>query len=528
MTRRTPEALAALADLQFDDQQWADAAETLIRRARAEKSRTALKDIFFKLGIIYSEHLPDPKRAVASFTRVLQVTPDDIIALEHLSNLHVKEWEWKGALQATMRLAGLETRSAQARGAPAPRRQDLRRGLQGRAPRARRAARRHGDRSAATCRRSASWPSSSIASPTCSRCACTSIARAARVRQQLDANPMEPASYHALFRIYGWRRAPDRAAFAAGTLEWLGAADADEKAMLAKLTGRDNYPGSSLADPTLDETLFDARVPAGFRNLFRLLDEPLAKMFRADVKRLGVGRHEKLPRSGHALRDVANKIAADLGVRDFDLYVTAAHPTALVVELTDPLSIVIGNKVIEGAHELELRFLLGRCFKMIQSHMALPMRLTPEDLGLLVGGIVRQFVPDFVPAGFDEAQIVAEAGRMAKHHPEEDARRAVAVRARVRVGVARPEADRPVAGAHGQPRRPARLRAARPVADGGAPARATRRSCARCCASPCPTSSPSCAASSAPPSADGGAGRRRLSCRHGHRKCGRSDPSLLM
>ena len=51
---------------------------------------------------------------------------------------------------------------------------------------------------------------------------------------------------------------------------------------------------------------------------------------------------------------------------------------------------------------------------MIQSHMALPMRLTPEDLGLLVGGIVRQFVPDFVPAGFQEAQVVAEAGRMAQ------------------------------------------------------------------------------------------------------------------
>ena len=97
---------------------------------------------------------------------------------------------------------------------------------------------------------------------------------------------------------------------------------------------------------------------------------------------------------------------------------TAAHPTALVVELTDPLSIVIGNKVVEGAHEQELKFLLGRCFKMIQSHMALPMRLTPEDLGLLVGGIVRQFVPDFVPQGFEEPQIVAEAGRMARVIPK--------------------------------------------------------------------------------------------------------------
>jgi tetratricopeptide (TPR) repeat protein len=411
------DALAGLADLQFEDGQWADAAETLIRRARAEKSRTALKDIFFKLGLIYSQHLPDPKRAVASFTRVLQVTPDDVVSLEHLSNLHMKEWEWKGALQVTLRLAGLE------------------RDPHKRVAHLHRVAKIYEEgfkdaRHALAALRDAMeidplyLPSIGELAKFFDRQSDVQSMRvhldrtSARIRQQLDANPQDPTPYHSLFKIFGWRRTPDRAAFAAGTLEWLGAADTDEKAMLQKLTGRDNYPGSSLADPTLDETLFDSRVPAGFRNLFRLLDEPLAKMFRADVKRLGVGRHEKLPSRGHALRDVANKIAADLGVRDFDLYVTAAHPTALVVELTDPLSVVIGNKVIEGAHELELRFLLGRCFKMIQSHMALPMRLTPEDLGLLVGGIVRQFVPDFVPAGFDEAHIVAEAGRMARIIPK--------------------------------------------------------------------------------------------------------------
>ncbi|MDB4965306.1 MAG: hypothetical protein JWN44_995 [Myxococcales bacterium] len=411
------EALQALADLQFEDGQWAEAAETLIKRARAEKSRGALKDIFFKLGIIYSEHLPDPKRAVASFTRVLQVTPDDIVALEHLSNLHLKEWEWKGALQATLRLASLE-RDQHKRIAHLHRVakiyeegfKDARHAL---------AALRDALEIDPMYLTSIGELAKFFDRQSDVQSMRVHLDRtAARVRLKLDANPLEPEAYHALFKIFLWRRAPDRAAFSAGTLEWLGSSEADEKGMLARLTGRDNYPGSSLADPTLDETLFDARVPAGFRNLFRLLDEPLAKMFRADVKRLGVQRHEKLPRSGHALRDVANRIAADLGIRDFDLYVTAAHPTALVVELTDPLSIVIGNKVVEGAHEQELRFLLGRCFKMIQSHMALPMRLTPEDLGLLVGGIVRQFVPDFVPAGFEEAQIVAEAGRMSRIIPK--------------------------------------------------------------------------------------------------------------
>src|SRR5262249_39813372 len=45
--------------------------------------------------------------------------------------------------------------------------------------------------------------------------------------------------------------------------------------------------------------------------------------------------------------------------------------------------------------------------------------------------------------------------------PQEDARRALAVRARVRLAIARPEADWPVAGAYGQSREPSVLRAAR-------------------------------------------------------------------
>jgi tetratricopeptide (TPR) repeat protein len=412
-----PEALAALADLQFDDGQWAEAAETLIRRARAEKSRQALKDIFFKLGLIYSEHLPDSKRAVASFTRVLQVTPDDLVALDHLSKIYLKEWDWKGALQTTAKLAELEKE---------PKRKiahlhrvakiyedgfkDARHALEA----LRRALELDPMYLASIGELAKFFDRQSDVQSMRVHLDRTS----GRVRSLLDANPIDPGPYHSLCKIFQWRRAPDRAAVAAGVLEWLGSADAEEKALLGKLVARENYPGSALADPTLDETLFDARVPAGFRNLLRLLDEPLAKMFRADVKRLGVQRHEKLPRAGHPVRDVANRLAADLGVRDFDLYVTAAHPTALVVELTDPLSLVLGSKVVEGALELELRFLLGRCFKMIQSHMALPMRLTPEDLGLLVGGIVRQFVPDFVPAGFAEAQVVAEAGRMARVIPK--------------------------------------------------------------------------------------------------------------
>ena len=118
------------------------------------------------------------------------------------------------------------------------------------------------------------------------------------------------------------------------------------------------------------------------------------------------------------MRDLANRIAADLGIRDFDLYVTAAMPNALHLEPTEPVSIILGNKLVEGAHEVEVRFYLGRALKMVQSHMALPLRLSAEDLGVLVAAIVRQFVTDFKPHNLDEKRIVAEAQRIGKQIPK--------------------------------------------------------------------------------------------------------------
>jgi tetratricopeptide (TPR) repeat protein len=412
-----PEALQMLADLYYEDQQWTEAAETLIKRARIEKTRETLKDIFFKLGVIYDEKQPDPKRAIASFTRVVKADPNHVVALEHLSNLFLKEWEWKGALQATSRLAELESDRAKKtthllRVAKIYEEgfKDARHALE-----AYRAALDIDAMNVTSIGELARFfdRQSDVQSMR------VHLDRAAaRLRTQTEQDPWDPTAYHSLFKIFGWRRAPDRSAMAAGVLEHLGQANEEERAILAKTLARDPYPGSALADAALDDTLFDSRVPAGFRHLFRLLDEPLSKMFRADVRRLGLTKNEKLPARGHAVRDVANRIAADLGVRDFDLYVTAQHPNALMIELTEPLSIVLGSKLVEGAHEQEVRFYMGRALKMMQSHLALPMRLTADDLGVLVGAIVRQFVPDFVPNGFQEAQIAAEAVRMSKLIPK--------------------------------------------------------------------------------------------------------------
>src|SRR5262249_28771503 len=88
-------ALAALSDLTGTQGQWSEAAEALIVRARLEKDPQVLKEVFYRLGVIYAEKLPDRRWATKSFERVLSFDANDLRALEHLSALNVATGQWR-------------------------------------------------------------------------------------------------------------------------------------------------------------------------------------------------------------------------------------------------------------------------------------------------------------------------------------------------------------------------------------------------------------------------------------------------
>jgi hypothetical protein len=389
----------------------------LIRRARLDKRPPQLKEIYFQLGTIYADHLPDVKRALVSFTRVLQIEPTNPVALARLSDLYLLDpIDWKGALGATVRLADLEPD-------PIKKVAHLHRiaRIQEEGFKDARAAHHALQRALEVDSRY--LPAIGELAKFYDRQNDLTSARvhldrsANAMRLSLLKNPSDLAPYHALFRIFQWRRSWDQAFTVANLLGVLGAADEDERKLLERFGTRPGAPGTALGDPALDDQLFHPSVPPGFRHLFRLLDEPLQKAFRGDVRRLGLGKQERLPRSGHPVREVANRIAAELKIRDFDLYLSGAHPTLVAVELTEPIAIVVGAKLVEQAHEAEVLFHVGGVLRMLRSHMAVPLRMSADELGILVGALVRQFVPDYVPNGFDEGAIVLEAGRLARVIP---------------------------------------------------------------------------------------------------------------
>lgn len=409
------EAVRAATDLYAQDDQWVEMADMLIRQARLEKEPERLTEVFFQLGVLYDEKIPDAKRAVASFSKVVTINQRDIRALERLSAIHVKNEDWKGALAVTGRLVETET--------DPDRRIDhlitLSQILEGgyRDPRRAREALLKAVEVDPGSLKAVGELATFYGRQKDRRSLMVHLDRSVtNVRGQIAIDPFGGEAYRSLLKLFEWRRAPDQQACAAGALTTIGEGGDREREILATV-GRSRPRWDALKDPELDEILYPTSVNSGFRHTLRLLSGSLDKHYRDDLSTYGASRGTRAPKSGHPLRDVANQIGSELGVTAFDLHVVSDRPGVLVVEPYDPPAIIVGSALVEGGAPAELAFIAGRCLKLIQANMVLPAKLKPEQLQALVAGTVRQYQPDFEPTEVPPVELLERTKLVAKAMP---------------------------------------------------------------------------------------------------------------
>jgi hypothetical protein len=157
------------------------------------------------------------------------------------------------------------------------------------------------------------------------------------------------------------------------------------------------------------------------RHVFRLVGPLLAKG-AADLARHGVARGDRLAR-GQATRDVFEGVAVELGAPDVEVYVRPPSPRAaglesasVRVEPGDRAAVILGAELPAlGGHAL--RFAAARALRLVATHLDLVLASPPADAAALLGGVVRQFVPDFQHPDIRDEMLAIEAERVAKLMP---------------------------------------------------------------------------------------------------------------
>ncbi|HVK75451.1 MAG TPA: hypothetical protein VM734_19110 [Kofleriaceae bacterium] len=407
-------AIAALSDIAWEQGAWGECAEVLRARARLEREPHVLRNIFFRLGVIFAERLPDPAEAIKAFQRVLSYDPDDEAALERMADLGIATRQWKMALGACERLVKNEQ-------VPARKVAHLHRvgtifadgfGDRRRAERAYQLA-------------VDAAPDSDVALGALIKfyedAGDTASIRvhlglvAASMRQRIAAGA-DGNAFRVLARIARARHDAGVRGQAAVTR-----AASDIAALLGADGGEPVAPGAvalgALVRPEADELLWPKAVTPELRQIFALLGDRVAKHVGIDLRPYGVTRGDRVRARDSAVAAAAQEVAESLGLGEIDLYVSARQPFAMVAEPTSPLSLVLGSRLADPDRLASVRFAAAGALRLAHAQLAIPARLPADDLGVLVVALLRLFQPDFAYLAIDNDQVIAQQQRLRRLIP---------------------------------------------------------------------------------------------------------------
>jgi len=129
--------------------------------------------------------------------------------------------------------------------------------------------------------------------------------------------------------------------------------------------------------------------------LLSVLADGLAKLYPVPYEMYGVRKNDRIKaRSGHPLRQEADRLAAAFGLEDFDMYVHPGLGTDVTVELSQPPSIMVPAFVAE-LPEPQRVFLLSRPLAGIAGGFHYAQKLPADELAMVIAAAVRRLVPGY-------------------------------------------------------------------------------------------------------------------------------------
>jgi hypothetical protein len=398
---------AAIADIAWEQGNWQEAADALVARARLEREPEILKTLCFRLGLIYADRLVDIPMALKAFQRALTYQPDDENTLVRLADLATQASEWKLALGACERLVKNEA-DPEKRVAYLHRVAKIFKAGFNDNKRAERALNLALDAAPASDEALAALVQfyRDGNDLTSARVHLNRVAGTMRTRA--STQPSDGTAYRVIARAMTARHNTGvdgslRIARAAAELaQLLGVAEEPEQKLLRDASVPD---AGALVRPEADEVLFPRGVQLELRQIFQLLGDRIAKHVGVDLRPYGIARGDRLRAKENATASVAQNVASSLGFGEIDVYVSQRQPWAMVVEPTSPVSLVLGSSIAAAGNDA-IRFASGAALKLAQAQLAIPARMSPDDLGVLVTALLRLFQPEF-PIHLVDADAVA-------------------------------------------------------------------------------------------------------------------------
>jgi hypothetical protein len=183
--------------------------------------------------------------------------------------------------------------------------------------------------------------------------------------------------------------------------------------MRSLLESDGSVPGVSSAafSELLDDLVFGEQMPPSTRIVFRHGAEALNKAAPFDLRAVG---GERLDRR-HPLRAIVQEASRWAGLPEAEVFTTAHLPLAFVPVSDSPAQLLVGQTLLDTLTRGEQLFLSARALKIARAQMSLTSRVRPDEMGLLLHGLIRSQMPGYEPAGVELAMVEEMGRRVLKH-----------------------------------------------------------------------------------------------------------------
>ncbi len=396
------DALAAFGDVAAAEEDWSGAEQAWIRLARLVAEPEKQAAIYFRLGDLYDERLPNPERAELAYQEILKHSPNDAGARERLVALYQKMGDSSRAIEQQTLLVN----AAEAPEAKCERTTQLA-GIYEAIGDTKKA-------ESTLLQARKTWPKDDVALAALARfylrnnqeqAANVLLDRAvADARRALGTGRFEPYLFSTIAAVADLRNRPDAARVA--------------KAAVAALEGGDAAlpgAGASAAEPQLDELLAPEVITLAFRDLLQKTGPLLDTALPFD---LGGVRAAPLAPQLADLGDQIREIAAGYGLPGLQVQTSTVLGAECRPVSTHPPVLVLGHALATSSREDVRTFLVHRALKILQANAATISRTPPIDLWPLVAAYLKAFNATWVPQGVDQGKLNQFHGAISRAMPK--------------------------------------------------------------------------------------------------------------
>ncbi len=399
------DALAAFGDVAAAEEDWSGAEQAWIRLARLVPEPERQAAIYFRLGDLYDERLPNPENAELAYQAILKHSPSDELtfrARERLVALYQKTGDSARAIEQQTLLVN----AAEAPEAKCERTTQLA-SIYEAISDAKKA-------EATLLQARKTWPKDDVALAALARFYLrNNQAQAANVlldravadaRRALGTGRFEPYLFSTVAAVAELRHRPDAARVA--------------KAAVAALEGGDaalEGAGVSAADAKLDDLLAPDVITLAFRDLLRKTGPLLDTAIPFDLQAV---RAAPLPPQLSGLGEMIHDLAAGYGLPGIQVHTSTVLGAECRPVSTHPPVLILGHSLVTSSRDDVRSFLVHRALKVLQANAAAISRTAPIDLWPLLAAYLKAFNATWVPQGVDQGKLTQFYGAISRALPK--------------------------------------------------------------------------------------------------------------